>query len=966
MRIRRIVVSGFGALSGISLDWPKDQMLMVIDRNESGKSTLCEAIVTALFGLTRAASLLAPGAKLKDMRRPRKGGPFSAGLLVEAEGTVFQIERDIETGSLSVFDADRKIDRTPEFFRAKSREMLGERLTGLSESLFRSTAYVGQTVLNRDTFDSMLAMELSRIADSGGGEGTVLRAHRAIEAVRAKMFDSLLGASLSVDTEVMRATRRVDELRSTVLKRKRALEDASRLAEQLRELRRKDLESKKRLAVSEAVLVAAEEHLVQQQLTRLRNSRERLADLTQERDRLAKSAAVLNPGLFAQIEKVRQERGRRPEALEEERKRQDADRRALEVEKRDRERRFGLAARLTDTDRKSAVALLNLVIDSEAEASRAEKELETHWEELKRQGLADDLKKFDGLTADDREFLDTAEVRRTHLEKEGLRLDRMAAEAATRVTVAAKERNLKLQSARGLLVASALFAVVWVSMLTGVWKVPQPVKPAMLAVAAALGTSGLFFLSRAARFRKDEEIREQESEKEYRAEAIRTRKELSELRLRLAQLSQQARFAAPADLTRAFRRLKAGEALRQQLSEINARRLAALERRKKLEVEIVPFRAALGSATGLPSAGDCRRALDLLEDMDRAQRQLETKLSVLEKEEQRLVEEARKISEIEDRIRGLAAKGSFSMGGPFTEVLAFLDSENQNAKRYQEIVENSLPAACEAVGRAEDIEKLEADARSLRSDLLSRLGAMAMDERSLPTVPPLEMARRQLEESRLEAERLAAECSETLRLLGARLSDGMERAREDFENLEDAEIVLERAILFRQGLDLARDRMAAAASVVHRDFRKGLCDASKKVLSAWGLPYESLDFDENLVVTARALDGRVLPRAEFEASLSVGAREQLSLAARLAVIDYLGVGSRSLPLLLDDPFANADDDRFFAIMRFLVEKVLPTRPILVVSCHGLRHEQFLSRLPEELAGRVKVASLSKREPHLAD
>ena len=70
----------------------------------------------------------------------------------------FSIERDFDEGTLRVVDRDRGEDRTAEFLRAGGRDAVGEKLTGLTEALFRTTAYVGQNVLDGDALDSSLTV----------------------------------------------------------------------------------------------------------------------------------------------------------------------------------------------------------------------------------------------------------------------------------------------------------------------------------------------------------------------------------------------------------------------------------------------------------------------------------------------------------------------------------------------------------------------------------------------------------------------------------------------------------------------------------------------------------------------------------------------------------------------------------------------------------------------------------------
>jgi len=124
------------------------------------------------------------------------------------------------------------------------------------------------------------------------------------------------------------------------------------------------------------------------------------------------------------------------------------------------------------------------------------------------------------------------------------------------------------------------------------------------------------------------------------------------------------------------------------------------------------------------------------------------------------------------------------------------------------------------------------------------------------------------------------------------------------------------------------------------------------------VPYEALEFGDDLSVSAVARGGRVATKAEIDAALSTGAREQLHLTARLAVLRYLGTGVRGVPLLLDDPLTGTDDERFVSVMEFLLTRVLAERPVLLLSCHGWRHERLPASLAPEVRGRLSIVSLS--------
>ena len=72
-----------------------------------------------------------------------------------------------------------------------------------------------------------------------------------------------------------------------------------------------------------------------------------------------------------------------------------------------------------------------------------------------------------------------------------------------------------------------------------------------------------------------------------------------------------------------------------------------------------------------------------------------------------------------------------------------------------------------------------------------------------------------------------------------------------------------------------------------------------------------------------------------------------------------------MPLLLDDPLAGADDERFLAVMRFLATDVLGERPVLVVSCHAWRHERLLAALPPDVVERLTRVSLAPYSSRLS-
>ncbi|MEO6325074.1 MAG: hypothetical protein ABIT01_17945, partial [Thermoanaerobaculia bacterium] len=292
---------------------------------------------------------------------------------------------------------------------------------------------------------------------------------------------------------------------------------------------------------------------------------------------------------------------------------------------------------------------------------------------------------------------------------------------------------------------------------------------------------------------------------------------------------------------------------------------------------------------------------------------------------------------------------------PLHEALLMVESGRRRSARRREILEVELPARAGTIeGESEELANRIAKLGEEISRALGQLAASPEDAAPLATA---EEARRAADSARLGVEQVEAEFRSAERSLAARVTEGGERAREVEEALFEGEESLRRAILFRDALDVAREALGAAASSAYSDFRRGLTQASRTILSHWDVPYEALEFADDLSVSVVARGGRITSASEIAVGLSTGAREQLHLTARLAAIHYLGTGDRAIPLLLDDPLVSADDDRFVSVMRFLARDVLSERPVLVISCHAWRHEKLLDRLEPEVRERLSWVSL---------
>ncbi len=926
----------------------------MVEPNESGKSTLCEAIVAALYGFPRSkGGALRP----RDQRRPRGGAPLRLGLDVEADGTRWAVDRDLDEGTLRVVDRDRGEDRTRDFLRPGGRDVFGEQVTGLTEALFRTTAYVGQNVLDGDELDSTLTVELARIADSGGGEATVVRALRALEAVRARMPLSSTGPAVSVETEVVRAGRRVEERRAETLRLARAREAGREAAARLAAATARRDEAARAAALAEAAVPETERRLLAEHLAEEGRTAEARAALLSEAARLERDAELFTPQALAEIDALRHERGNRPEALARERKEIEADAKALEEDWKATARRIGAAATLDLAERARVRGLLASAIENAAEEATAAAAVAAQWEELRREGLAEDLQRLATLPPEERELVAGAEEERQALEIEGIRLDKLAAEALAQASIASAERRVRVRRSRGLVVLGAVLAPVAVVLLLARTLLPLPVAVATAVFSVSVALFGAVAWLRANGHRVEDEERSREAEARAREEAVRTRKKLSDLRLRLDQAARSAGFRDPVSLVKAQRKARLAEEKRRTLVEREVRLEAVRERTAALERELAGHRDPLGLSGAVPTPDEARAVLAQLADADRAEQGRTARAEALRLRGEILNRQTAELNEVELRLWSVLARLEIPSGLGLSDALLMAEAGRARAARRREILEVELPALEARMGA--DVVALAGRIAELRDEVAARVASLGVRQEDLAVASTPEAARRAAEEARArekaaEEERLAAE-----REVAARSREGGQTAREAEEALLEAEGVLERALLFRDALDLAREALAAAASSAYGDFRRGLAEASRRMMTACGLPYEGLEFGEDLSVTLVARGGRVLTRAELAAAVSTGTREQVHLLARLAALRHLGTGSRGVPLLLDDALAGADDVRFSSVMRFLVEDVRKERPVLAVSCHGWRHDRWLAELPPELRDRVRRVALGR-------
>lgn len=147
-----------------------------------------------------------------------------------------------------------------------------------------------------------------------------------------------------------------------------------------------------------------------------------------------------------------------------------------------------------------------------------------------------------------------------------------------------------------------------------------------------------------------------------------------------------------------------------------------------------------------------------------------------------------------------------------------------------------------------------------------------------------------------------------------------------------------------EAINIASETLSRLSETIHDSFGRYLNQSASRLISGiTGNVYDSLSVDQNLNVFLNT-SRKLIPLEQAGA----GTVDQVYFALRLAAADLLQFGGSSLPLFLDDSFANYDDQRLRIVLHWMLE-TYTSRQILLFTPH-LREAQLLttSMLPFHL------------------
>ena len=965
MWIERVELQGFGNLTGEKIQFRADKLNLVLEPNEHGKSTIAEAIWAVLYDYAPSQRSSENKLKERDARKPLSGGAFKACIDLVHKNRQLRVVRDFNERSVRVFDRGAgDVEVTSEFLSGPNRDDIGVHLTGMPRELFRRTCFVGQRELSDYGFagDLDLSSLLQSIADGSGSATTSATAIGVLDD--ALLHFPYMGKKYKVD----RLLSELDERRRELLNRVKELEgdkgkagdDHARLSEIEEQIAARDKKIKSAEYFHQCLEAADLDG-------RLMKAQERLLKVADLKRQLA-ALAHLNEFPIERYRRVQELWTTRVARLGDfERFKSELNSKEKHIQARDleiRERWEGITTFSADDAQMiaSTARSLQTVLGEleEAEHKRKNELEQVKIESVDLEKLANVRKALLSLEARDIDdayaynaMVNSAKEQISECERSvwrGRMIQQEIVEQRKNRKAAYKNVTITLAFLVAIMlgVGAATFAVLklqisfWTSIFGSV---------VILGFIAALVVNFLFMLKASSyRFSDYNKARDDEQKQAQLGQDLHNK--IMGLEIRLEDLARKAGVTNGAELVR---NIQSYATAAPRLKDLDLLEQLVLSRQThviRLRGELEAYFEKAGRKAEEATPDNALKLADEINAYREELRALQATAGLLD-------HKSSEASFLQDQLKDLDAelRHSFQQAK-----LENLDDVEQAYKEFLETAQSYRRWE----GLKTELERIEQDTTSdLVPDQLPRIIERLQIQRDAAwaamqdivarfpdiaeTTPPgvnpadanqtgeLSALKSELEALRREADELAVSVRSVTREYDQHYVEALEAVEEIDEEIDR----IKRA---KVALELARDTFKRLADETHVHWSARLNEIAKAMLDSLATEYEELHFDSELKLTARRRgQSEPLQAANIKGQLSAGTREQLHWLARMAVSRYLS-HMDPLPIVLDEPFSESDDDRFIKIMRFLLDTMLKQHQIILFTCHEARQEWLLEQL----------------------
>lgn len=958
MKLLRLKAA-FGALQG---EWLFDSRKtnLVIDDNERGKSTLLAAIAAGLYGLDgdrRSHRVVTP----LERYRPWSGDAFEVTLEVQTADQRYVIHRDFARDTVRVMDRGGA-DVTATFFEDRGYP-IGRRLLGLDASEFDKCAFMRlgdlEGVVPTDEKArraSTLRARLENAADTHIGDTNASEALRVLEDALRRFTAPELEFTGTIDN----ALERLEAKRQLILTERRTLEhdlaQSQGPLERLTELSDEETALKDKLRALEAERHAGLAAELRRQLEEDDRSRDEVARLEDEARQL-ESVAALPANAEADLRETitRLEETKRNLETQDQRHRERVERERAQIT--EELGALGAYADYTDDEASRAAVLAAELRRAALDDARLQHEVFVQRDQLAALGYEPErihflTQRFGMLTERQQRTLRHQSERHLAFQTEVAGLE----QARTQSSEALRELDAQRSSRRvpgWFALALGLGAALAGALVMGL-NSQSPLALPLLAgggLVAAIGGGLLFFAAQGSSSDREDAM-QRLTDAQRQLNTLRTQRAENEVAL-----AEMARATGQRDAVELLRLW--GEYARMLDDSAGFMRaqeqLGATEaRRRELQLEAAPLLRAMPQATPTPEA------LETVAQEARAASAKRQRLTELQ-EHAGLAEEEKRVLEAmvkgfeEKALRLLHAAGlTHDPARAWSEHAQELNLRMKDQYRRTTVVDELLPAArrrlmpeAEREHRRQHLAQLEQG----REHITSARTAAEIDVEARGARQRLEEVQRHRTDLRIEFEEV-----------GRRAALRLPEMEAEMLRLDRAQ---SRTRRFKASIELARDTIQKVATDTHRRWADFLNVRVSELLAQLGSSVKGVRFGEDLDFSVQTDGAELLPRGRASVQLSTGARDQLHIAVRLAISEFLTRGGESVPLLLDDPFATSDDQRLAAGMRTLIEGLGGTHQVLLVTCHRGRYQDLQRLDPMLYNERVHWVDLRTPASHRA-
>lgn len=973
MLIEKITLVGFGGITNESVDFKADQVNLLIEPNEFGKSTIAECVWATLFDFSEHSSNKRLSHERENMKPWDEKAAYAAILdLVVGERTL-RINRNFAEKTVKVIDRGTGSDVTAEFLGPDDEDLVGLKLTGMNSDLFRNTCLVGQRHLDEHHVATAdVSTVLQGIADTASPSATAGSAVSALDgAINSYNYDK---RTMHLD----KAVEELEQERANLVKKIAAMDDERKeIADLLNNLASLDQQLS---GEADPALISRFDSLridlmeVEKRLFHIENRYDHRVDLEKELRDLEMNAPAQQQFLIKLNDLWTRRESRQedvaalgeqiaPQQEEYERLDQEISEKYKGVEEFSLEEAntiSGLAVNIYKLQQE----INNLQKDLQEQTGRHLLKLQ---QSTAQHGIAlDALRKLEKEEIEEaKNYESLLQMFYAQVSEEDKRIQE------TKFGIDDLEERRKARRAHNLGLAIGLFAFSLVMFgaaalirIMELKDIPQLVilfcvLLGLLAIFCAFIFGGMFLNYKYYLRVEAEEAREEAGKHKKALKAANSK--IATLEAKLSQLAVKTGAANKTDLLRYINEVSSHESVVSEQTSHEKVVETEEQKMKKIQMDLAYYFERAGRDTDVI---DSQRAMDLSQDITQCRRE---KTNLEEQFEE--IRTARKqldflVQEIEDTDRevlhmlnqiGLdTTNGIESMRD---EMVKLLETQSRKQALSDEIARTDYDLAGYADIRAA-IEQFEGERDGIQEKLNEILAAFP-EMADLPDPDPKNPPAAVLPwGGPTDQDEIRAKKDEILVKIRTTCNNRDELYLDALESLDsiDHEMVCTRRA--KQALQLAREVIKQCSSETYVDWATQLNKESQAVIEGLDLDIEQVEFDANLNITVK-LKGhdRTFNSKEVLAKLSTGTREQIHWLARIIVSRYLSQ-KESLPIILDEPFSEADDTRFVSMMKFLIASILPNHQVIVLSCHHQRHQWLSTQLGAEQQGKL---AFRKRE-----